>query len=62
MINSLKKIARFAKKHKIKVAIETEGSYEKKPNVLEQIAYRDTWGQGQDSFLNMIYENKISNI
>ena len=31
-------------------------SYEKKPNVLEQIAYRDTWGQGDDSFLVMLYE------
>ena len=31
-------------------------SYEKKPNVLEHIAYRDTWGLGQDSFLSMIYE------
>jgi DNA modification methylase len=28
----------------------------KKPNVLEEIAYRDTWGRGQDSFLSMIYE------
>ena len=33
-----------------------EGSYEKKPNVLEHIAYRDTWGLGADSFLSMIYE------
>lgn len=33
-----------------------EGSYEKKPNVLEHIAYRDTWGLGQDSFLSMLYE------
>ena len=31
-------------------------SYEKKPNILEQIAYRDTWGFGADSFLAMIYE------
>ena len=36
MINSLKKIARSAKKHKIKVAIETEGSYEKKDLLLMQ--------------------------
>jgi DNA modification methylase len=28
----------------------------KEPNVLEEIAYRDTWGKGQDSFLQMIYE------
>ena len=31
-------------------------SYLKKPNVLEQIAYRDTWGLGADSYLSMIYE------
>ena len=31
-------------------------NYQKKPNVLEHIAYRDTWGLGQDSFLSMIYE------
>jgi adenine specific DNA methylase Mod len=34
-------------------------SYEKKPNVLEQIAYRDTWGLGQDSFLSMVYERLL---
>ena len=28
----------------------------KKPNVLEEIAYRDTWGKGADSFIAMIYE------
>ena len=28
----------------------------KKSNVLEEIAYRDTWGNGQDSFIAMIYE------
>lgn len=28
----------------------------KKPNVLEEIAYRDTWGKGTDSFIAMIYE------
>ena len=33
--------------------------YEKKPNVLEQIAYRDTWGLGTDSFLSMIYERLL---
>ena len=36
-----------------------EESYEKKPNVLEQLAYRDTWGKGADSFLSMIYERLI---
>jgi DNA modification methylase len=28
----------------------------KKPSVLEEIAYRDTWGKGADSFISMIYE------
>jgi adenine specific DNA methylase Mod len=28
----------------------------KKPNVLEELAYRDTWGRGADSFIAMIYE------
>ena len=28
----------------------------KKPNVLEELAYRDTWRQGADSFIAMIYE------
>ena len=28
----------------------------KEPNVLEELAYRDTWGKGQDSFLSMVFE------
>lgn len=28
----------------------------KKPSILEEIAYRDTWGRGTDSFNAMIYE------
>lgn len=28
----------------------------KRPNILEEIAYRDTWGKGADSFIAMIYE------
>ena len=28
----------------------------KKPNVLEELAYRDTWEKGADSFIAMIYE------
>ena len=36
-----------------------ENSYEKQPNVLEEIAYRDTWGLGSDSFLSMIYERLL---
>ncbi|MDR3358725.1 MAG: hypothetical protein LBN96_07760 [Desulfovibrio sp.] len=31
-------------------------TFTKKPNILEEIAYRDTWGRGADSFLAMIYE------
>ncbi len=31
-------------------------SFTKKPNILEEIAYRDTWGAGADSFMSMIYE------
>ena len=42
----------------MKVEVGDE-SYEKKPNVLEQLAYRDTWGKGKDSFLSMIYERLI---
>lgn len=30
--------------------------FTKKPSVIEEIAYRDTWGRGADSFLAMIYE------
>ena len=33
--------------------------FEKKRNILEEIAYRDTWGKGADSFLSMIYERLI---
>ncbi len=33
-----------------------EDSLTKEPNVLEDIAYRDTWGEGTDSFIAMIYE------
>ncbi len=31
-------------------------TFTKKPGVLEEIAYRDTWGKGADSFISMIYE------
>lgn len=30
--------------------------FTKEPNILEEIAYRDTWGLGADSFISMIYE------
>ncbi len=36
-----------------------EETFTKKPNILEEIAYRDTWGRGADSFIAMIYERII---
>jgi len=33
-----------------------EENFTKKPSVIEEIAYRDTWGKGADSFIAMIYE------
>jgi hypothetical protein len=40
----------------IEVGDET---FTKKPGILEEIAYRDTWGRGTDSFIAMIYERLI---
>jgi site-specific DNA-methyltransferase (adenine-specific)/adenine-specific DNA-methyltransferase len=34
-------------------------TFHKEPNLLEQIAYRDTWGRGADSFISMIHERLI---
>jgi adenine specific DNA methylase Mod len=34
-------------------------TFHKEPNLIEQIAYRDTWGRGADSFISMIYERLI---
>ena len=31
-------------------------AFTKQPGVLEELAYRDTWGKGTDSFIAMIYE------
>ncbi len=33
-----------------------EDSFVKKPSIIEEVAYRDTWGKGADSFIAMIYE------
>ena len=33
-----------------------DDSFSKRPSILEEIAYRDTWGKGADSFIAMIYE------
>ena len=34
-------------------------TFTKKPGVLEELAYRDTWGKGADSFIAMIYERLV---
>jgi DNA modification methylase len=39
----------------IEIGDEQE-AFTKKPSVIEEIAYRDTWGKGADSFIAMIYE------
>ncbi len=34
-------------------------TFTKKPNILEEIAYRATWGKGANSFIAMIYERLV---
>ena len=34
-------------------------TFHKEASLLEQIAYRDTWGRGSDSFIAMIYERLV---
>ncbi len=34
-------------------------TFTKKPNILEELAYRDTWGNGADSFIAMIFERLV---
>jgi adenine-specific DNA-methyltransferase len=34
-------------------------TFHKEPGLLEQIAYRDTWVRGTDSFIAMIHERLI---
>ena len=36
-----------------------DDTFTKRPSVLEEIAYRDTWGKGADSFIAMIYERLV---
>ena len=38
---------------------ENEESFTKKPSVIEEIAFRDTWGKGADSFISMVYERLL---
>jgi DNA modification methylase len=33
-----------------------ETTFSKEPSILEQFAYRDTWGKGAESFVNMIFQ------
>ena len=42
--------------YKVQVGDE---SWEKEPNFLEEKAYRDTWGQGMASYLQMMYERLV---
>ena len=36
-----------------------DDTFTKKPNIMEEIAYRDTWGRGADSYIAMIYERLV---
>ena len=38
-----------------------DDTFAKKPNLLEEIAYRDTWGQGADSFIAIPNESEMQN-
>src|SRR5579884_4346455 len=38
---------------------ESEESFTKEPSVIEQKAYRDTWGRGLDSYLQWFYETVV---
>ncbi len=42
------------------VSMEIGGeTFTKDPNILEEIAYRDTWGKGSNSFISMLYERLL---
>lgn len=36
-----------------------EANVTKEPSIVEAVAYRDTWGRGQDSFIAMLYERLL---
>ncbi|HLX41385.1 MAG TPA: site-specific DNA-methyltransferase [Ktedonobacteraceae bacterium] len=38
---------------------ESNGSLTKEPSIIEQKAYRDTWGRGIDSYLQWLYETIV---
>jgi len=39
---------------------ESDESFTKEPSIIEQKAYRDTWGQGLDSYLQWFYETVVA--
>ena len=41
---------------KMPIEIGDGETFTKEPSIVEEIAYRDTWGKGVDSYLVMIYE------
>jgi hypothetical protein len=40
----------------VNVEVGEEDTLTKEPTVIEELAYRDTWGRGMDSYSSMIYE------
>src|SRR5256714_13422627 len=38
---------------------ESEENFAKEPSIIEQKAYRDTWGKGLDSYLQWFYETVV---
>ena len=44
---------------KIDINIGDGENFTKKPGILEELAYSDTWGKGADSFAAMLYERLI---
>src|SRR5438094_496841 len=38
---------------------ESDDSFTKEPGIIEQKAYRDTWGKGLDSYLQWFYETVV---
>jgi DNA modification methylase len=40
----------------VQVAVGGGGIIDKEPSILEEHAYRDTWGRGYESYLTMMYE------
>ncbi len=43
----------------MRVTIGDGGEIAKEPSILEEHAYRDTWGSGIDSYLSMIYSRLV---